>query len=280
MRPVGAVLWQYLIPQKLVCRFVYRAARSTRPWFARPLIRWFATHYALDMTEAEQGSLEAYASLNALFTRALKPGARPAGGGADAIVSPADGRLTAFGGIGSGRLVQAKGIDYSAAALIGEAATALEGGTFATIYLAPHNYHRVHAPIAARLMRTRFIAGRRFSVNSATAAAIPDLFCRNERAVLRLERDDGFCHLVMVGALNVSSISTTDCGEFPSGVSDCREAGGVELSAGEEVGRFNLGSTVILLFPPGRATWSEGLCAGQAVRVGERLGTLARGHGG
>ncbi len=269
-----AVAWQHCIPQRLVCRFIYHTARSTRPWFARPLMRWFATRYGLDLTEAEKTSIDDYDSLNALFTRALKPGARQIDTTPGVIVAPADGMLTQAGTIERGRLVQAKGIDYSLADLLGEAdTTAFDGGTTATIYLAPHNYHRVHTPLAGRLKQTRFIPGARYSVNGRTAASVRGLFCRNERAVFEFECDGFSYYLVMVGALNVASISTVTLGELPSGSAACHtESPARPFDKGEEVGRFNLGSTAIVVFPNAcRVQWHGAI---GAVQLGQRIATL------
>src|SRR5690606_26146844 len=144
-------------------------------WLKRPLIRWFASHYAIDLSEAEHGSLDAYPTFNAFFTRALKPGARPLDGGDTTVVAPADGVVTEFGRVREGQLVQAKGLDYSLAALLGETDEAVApylDGEFLTIYLAPHDYHRVHVPLDGELLRTRYLPGRRFGVNAATAKAI------------------------------------------------------------------------------------------------------------
>src|SRR5690606_18921418 len=170
---VPAQVWlQHLLPQRLLCRIVHRASRSRAPWLRRRLIRWFARTYEVDLAEAEHESLDAYPTFNAFFTRALKPGARPLDGGERTVVSPADGVLTEFGRVTEGLLVQAKGIRYELRALLGEPDDAIEpylGGEFLTIYLAPHNYHRVHAPLRGELVQTRYLPGRRFGVNAATA---------------------------------------------------------------------------------------------------------------
>ena len=273
-----AVLWQYLIPQRLVCAVIYRAARSTRGWFAGPLIRWFARQYKLDLGEAEPSALDQYASLNALFTRAVKAEARPIATGEDTVVAPADGRITQFGTLTGDKLLQAKGLTYTLPALLGEDPGApFENGIFATIYLAPHNYHRVHVPLAGRLLSTRFIPGARFSVNEATAQGVPNLFCRNERAVLSFEMADPSQRyfLVMVGALNVSSVSTVTRGELPSGRAGFwQEDSKPDFATGDEAGRFNLGSTVVLVFPRDCLHWLPSLHADQPLKVGEKIAHL------
>ena len=216
----ASAAFQFLLPQRLSCRIVYRLSRSRRPWLKRLLIRNFLKLYEVDMSEAEVEDPLAYPTFNELFTRPLKPGARPLAADPASIACPTDGRLTEFGRIGQGRLLQAKGKAYTLAALLAETTEAIEpflGGSFLTIYLAPPDYHRVHAPVAGRLRRGRYIPGRRFSVNQATASAIDELFCRNERVTLWLDTAAGPAVVVMVGALNVSSLSTGISGEIEIG---------------------------------------------------------------
>ncbi len=207
--PAWVWFTQHLIPKNLSSKIVYRATRSRRPWLKDPLTRWFAKAYGVDLTEAANADLASYATFNEFFTRELKTGARPIASGADTLVAPSDGVLTEHGAIEGGRLYQAKGRPYSLSEMLGEtsaAVDALEGGSYFTIYLAPHNYHRVHAPLDAELARTRYIPGTRFSVSRATAAAISRLFCRNERVVCWFDTAEGAMAVVFVGALNVSSI--------------------------------------------------------------------------
>ena len=272
-------LTQHLLPKNLSSAVVYRATRSRRPWLRRPLTRWFARTYGVDLTEAANADLESYATFNEFFTRELKGGARVIAGGAETVVAPADGVLTEHGTVESGRLFQAKGSAYTLAELIGEAGAAveaLEGGTYFTIYLAPHNYHRVHAPLEARLVRTRYIPGSRFSVSRATAAAIPRLFCRNERVVCWFETDRGPMVVVFVGALNVSSISTFAHGEIESGAArDWSEPEPRPVPRGGEIGRFNMGSTVVVLFGAPALRFAPDVVNGQTVRMGQAVGVLA-----
>jgi phosphatidylserine decarboxylase len=271
-------LLQHLLPKDTISAVVYRAARSKRPWLARPLIRWFAHTYRVDLSEAEHTDLTSYGTFNAFFTRALRGGARPVAGDRDTLVSPADGTLTQFGALDADTLLQAKGRSYSLAALLGESGAAvdeLRGGSYCTIYLAPHNYHRVHAPLAAALERTRYIPGKRFSVSRATAAAIERIFCRNERVVCWFETAAGPMVVVLVGALNVSSISTFNRGEIASGAPQrWEENPPVSVERGAEIGRFNLGSTVVVLFPPGAVRWDARLADGMPIAVGAPLGRL------
>ena len=279
-----SVLIQQLLPQRLMGRLVYRLARCNWSWISRPLIAWFAARYRVDLQEAEHSHLENYASLNEFFTRRLKPEARPIDGNERTLISPVDGFLTQFGSASGGELIQAKGLHYRLEALLGEPAervAVLMSGACATLYLAPHQYHRVHLPLDGALQRTRYIPGKRFRVNSHSAAVVPGLFCRNERVVCWFETTAGPMAIVLVGALNVSSISTAWLGEIASGrarVWEEAEASGQGSSRafrrGEEIGRFNLGSTVVLILPPGKVAWRPGLAAGQAIRMGQALGSL------
>ena len=273
-------LSQHLIPKNLSSAVVYRATRSRRAWLKRPLTRWFARSYGVDMSEAANADLDSYATFNEFFTRELKAGARPIADARGALTAPADGILTEHGVIDGDRLYQAKGSAYTLAELLGEAGAAvaaLGGGHYFTIYLAPHNYHRVHAPLAARLTRTRYIPGARFSVSRATAAAIPKLFCRNERVVCWFETDYGPMVVVLVGALNVSSISTFAQGEIASGAPrEWREPQPRPVAQGAEVGRFNMGSTVVVLLGTNAFTFAPAAGDGVAVRMGQALGAFAR----
>ncbi|MEO8465460.1 MAG: archaetidylserine decarboxylase [Gammaproteobacteria bacterium] len=270
-------LSQHLIPKNLSSSVVYHATRSRRRWLKGPLIRWFARAYRVDMLDAADADLDSYATFNDFFTRALLPGSRPIEGGPQTLVAAADGVLTEHGAIDSDRLLQAKGRDYSLAELLGDTGTAVEalhGGSYLTIYLAPHNYHRVHAPFAGSLIRTRYVPGDRFSVSRATAAAIGRLFCRNERVVCWFDTAHGPCVVVLVGALNVSSISTVAHGEIASGAPrEWREPTPRAFAQGNEIGRFNMGSTVIVLAAT-RAAWRPDVALGVAVRVGEALADL------
>lgn len=267
-----------LLPQKLSGRIVYRLARSEKPWIKNLLIAGFCRFVDVDLSETAASDRSAFKSFNDFFTRALKPGARPVAPGDDVIVSPADGCLTAFGRLDGATLVQAKGKTYTTEALLAEPReliAAFRGGSFLTIYLAPHNYHRVHAPCAGRLDRARYIPGKRFSVNAGTAARIDGLYCRNERVALWLSTAIGYSVVVMVGALNVASLSTAITGEIESGRGRVFAAEApAAIAAGEELGRFNLGSTVVMLFPAGAVEWLAALEPGQAVRMGQALGRV------
>ncbi len=272
------VLLHQYVPQRLLGKFIHAISRSRAKWIKTPLIGWFASSYEIDLSEAEIEKLEAYESLNAFFTRSLKPSARPIDSGIDAVVSPVDGRVTQFGAVRADRLLQAKGHEFGLRELLGEATddtARLADGRFATIYLAPHDYHRVHMPLDGRLIKANYIAGRRFLVNTETAKRIPKLFCRNERLVCWFECTHGVFVMVLVGALNVASISTVAHGEIPGGRdAQFAETSPTEFAKGAEFGRFNLGSTVILLFERQMVELASTLTSGQTVRLGTRIGSL------
>ena len=280
MSPAVSVWAQYLLPQQLLASLVYHISRSTWPTLKNPLIRWFMKRYRVDLHDAESREAEAYESFNAFFTRRLKPGARPIEGDNRSVISPVDGYLTQFGTARDGELIQAKGMGYRVDELLGEprgGATNSVLCSYATLYLAPSHYHRVHLPLTGTLTRTRYIPGKRFSVNERTAARIPQLFCRNERVICWFDTLIGPLAMVLVGALNVSSISTPWLGEIPSGKrrewqNDVTPRHRYER--GDEIGAFNLGSTVILMLPPGLVAWREGLQSRQRLNMGESLGQI------
>jgi phosphatidylserine decarboxylase len=280
------VLLQYLIPQHLLSRLVGALARCTLRPVRDPLVKLFLRGYRPDLAEALEPEAAAYPSFNALFTRALKPGARPISGDDSVLVSPVDGRISDLGTSGAARAIRAKGHEYTLAALLaGDAprAAALAGGPCMTIYLAPFNYHRIHMPFAGRLLAADYVPGRLFSVNDATARQVPGLFARNERLVLHFESAQGPWALVFVGALFVGSMGTVWHGDVIARPGKRPLAlplpppAACSLARGAEVGRFNMGSTVVLLLPPGVAAWA-GVRAGQAVRVGEALGRWPAAH--
>jgi phosphatidylserine decarboxylase len=276
-----AVRLQYVLPQQLLTRIVHAATRVRwTPW-KNLLIRTITRAYRVDLDEAATTDLAAYPHFNAFFTRALKPGARPLDADPRAVLMPADGRVSQAGAVAAGRIVQAKGHDYSVAELLADEdfARAFDGGVFATIYLSPRDYHRVHMPVAGRLVETRHVPGRLFSVSPATVDTVPRLFARNERLVCRYETAHGPMAVVMVGAMLVSGVETVWSGvAIPPyarsvGVVDHRAGPPVELARAAEMARFNMGSTVVVLLPRGHALVS-GLATGTPVRMGQRLGTL------
>ncbi len=281
MRDRAFVLLQYLLPQHLLSRLVGALARAHNPLLRRPLVALFLRGYRPDLAEAAEPDAGAYGSFNALFTRALKAGARPLAGDDSVLASPVDGRVSDLGTSGAARTIRAKGHEYALAALLGGdagLATLLDGGPCMTIYLAPFNYHRIHMPAAGTLARALYVPGRLFSVNDTTARHVPGLFARNERLVLHFESPHGPWALVFVGALFVGSMGTVWHGDVIARPGQrtpldlpLPPPAARRLARGAEVGRFNMGSTVVLLLPRGAAGWA-GVSQGEAVRVGQSLG--------
>lgn len=268
---------QHLVPQHALSRLAGSLAASETPWLRDRLIRRFVAAYGVDLSEAARGIGE-FASFNDFFTRELKPGARPLADSQKFILSPADGAVSQLGPISGGRIIQAKGRDYSVAEILGcgaEEAARFEGGRFITIYLSPKDYHRVHMPAAGTLAATSYIPGDLFSVNTATAAGVDRLFARNERLSCRFDGPDGHFASIMVGAMIVAGIDTVWPNQFRTHASapvhEDFAAAGHTFSAGDEMGRFYLGSTVVLLFEPGRVAWREDLKPGDPLRMGEAI---------
>ena len=273
------VLLQYILPHRALSRLVYWATRWTfRPW-KDWLIGTIVHSYRVDMAEAVQPDMHAYEHFNAFFTRALKPGARQPDPDPAALLCPADGRVSQAGAIEDGRIFQAKGQSFTAAELLGDEAAAApyRHGRFATIYLSPRDYHRVHMPLAGTLRETVHVPGRIFSVAPFAVEAIPRLFARNERLVCHFDGEHGPFAVVMVGAILVSSVATVWDGlVIPPYAAEIRrksfDGRAVRLERFAEMGRFNMGSTVIVLLPPGATL--DPLVSQQAVKVGQRLGRM------
>ena len=271
---------QYLLPKQLLSRFIYHLMRSESPFLKRLLIGSFLRGYAVNMAEAEQPDPFAYRSFNDFFTRALRPGARPITESQDIIVSPVDGTLSQRGALDGQALLQAKGRCYSLTELLAndtEAVEAYRDGGFACIYLAPYNYHRIHMPCAARLRSTVYVPGDLFSVNAATVRALPRVFARNERVICDFDTAFGRMAVILVGALFVGSMATVHCGEVnppprrrksPQALAN---GTGREFAKGEELGRFNMGSTVILLTQRDRVRWNSELATLAAVQLGQAI---------
>lgn len=274
------ILFQYLIPQHLLSRLVGWLANSELPFIKGPFIRWFAQRFNVDMSEAADPELDNYASFNAFFTRALRPGARPLDSTPGALLSPADGAVSQAGKIESGRILQAKGQSFSTLELVGgDAALAaqFEHGQFATIYLSPRDYHRVHMPFAGTLVQTVYIPGDLFSVNQTTAENVPRLFARNERLVCVFDTEYGPAALILVGAMIVAGIETVWAGQIAPPLRQIAttrhdRSETIALEKGAEMGRFKLGSTVILLFGADAVQLSTTLSAGSSLRMGEKIG--------
>ena len=271
---------QHLLPQHLLSRLVLHLTRSRLRPLKRALIGAFVRHFRPDMHDAQNSDPQSYPSFNAFFTRALRPDARPADTDPAAVLSPADGRISQTGRIVEGRIFQAKGHSYTAAELLGgdEAAAApYRDGCFINVYLSPRDYHRVHMPLHGTLRETVHVPGRIFSVAPFAVAAIPRLFARNERLVCHFDGEHGPFAVVLVGALLVSSVSTVWDGLVippyaPSIRRKSFDGQHITLERCAELGRFNMGSTVIVLLPAGRTVLDDGLQPQQAVRVGQRLG--------
>jgi len=279
---------QVVLPHHGLSRLMYRLARVEWAPLRIPLTWAFIRLTGIRMAEAAEPDWRRYPHLNALFTRALRSDLRPLDLDPDSVLSPVDGTLSQIGAIERGRLIQAKGHDYALGDLLGgggESGLQFEGGAFATLYLSPKDYHRIHMPLAGDLTEMAHLAGRLYSVNGITAELVPGLFARNERVVCRFQNPAGPLVMVLVGAIFVGGIETVWAGEVTpvsaigSGAKAKPESEpshqGPYLERGVEMGRFNLGSTVILLFPPGMVTWDPDLVPGSPVRMGQRIGGLA-----
>ena len=273
------VILQYILPHRALSRVIYWATRWTFPPWKNWLIGTIVRNYQVDMAEAAQPDALAYPHFNAFFTRQLRTDVRAADPDPAAVLCPADGRISQAGRIVAGRIFQAKGQGYTAAELLGgdaSAAAPYRDGSFATVYLSPRDYHRVHMPLQGTLCETVHVPGRIFSVAPFAVAAIPQLFARNERLVCHFDGEDGPFVVVMVGAILVSSVATVWDGlVIPPYVSSIRRKSfigqGLMLERFAEMAHFNMGSTVIVLLPAGRTTLDK-LQPQQAVHVGQRIG--------
>ena len=278
------VALQYLLPHHFISRLAYRITRSRVPLVKNALIRSFVSNFRPDMSEAGQPDPLQYESFNAFFTRALRAQARPSDPDPAVLVSPVDGTVSQIGRLDGSWLVQAKGHAYTLESLLAADlswAARFRGGAFATLYLAPFNYHRVHMPLRGAVRAAWYVPGQLFSVNAITAAGVPGLFARNERVVCVFGHEALTFAVVLVGALLVGSIATVWHGEVtPRAVRGCTDLpldasrAPLNLEKGAELGRFNMGSTVILLLPPGSSEWLPGLAPGSSVRVGQALARL------
>lgn len=269
---------QLILPTRFLSWLIYLVTRIEQRAFKNVFIRQFMKLYRINLAEAQHGRAEDYASFNDFFTRALKPGARVLDPDLQTLLSPVDGTVSQAGDIPDGRIFQAKGHEYSAAELLGseELAAPFTGGKFTTIYLAPYNYHRIHMPLAGTLRHWVYVPGRLFSVNPATARAMPGVFARNERVCAVFDTERGPFAMVLVGALFVGSMETVWAGRISpphkrSGVEHFHPIHPVTLGRGDEVGRFNMGSTVILLTPPGMLDWQPVMAPGNPLRMGQRI---------
>jgi phosphatidylserine decarboxylase len=277
-----------ILPHRILSRLVRQATRWQTSWWKNLLIRLFMRRFNVDLSAAEQEDPTAYPDFNAFFTRALKAAARPLPDNSAAIICPVDGRVSQAGTIHQDSILQAKGRCFSLTALLGgdaQRAATFSGGQFATLYLSPRDYHRIHMPVAARLLETVYIPGRLYSVAPHTTRAIPGLFARNERLVCMFDTASGPMAMVLVGAIFVSCMETVWSGvvnphllqRMQATRHDRPDMPPVRLERGVEMGRFNMGSTVILLYGPNQVQWAESLVAGAPLRMGQTIGTGTAG---
>ena len=278
------LLLQRILPKHLLTALVYRMARIRLLAIKDLLIRSFLKMYAVNLDEVAKSAPNDFVSFNDFFIRELKSDARPIDSSESSIVSPADGFISAVGNIDKNLLLQAKGLDYSLEELLAtdlHDARSFYDGSFATIYLAPFNYHRVHAPLAGELVAARFVPGTLFSVNQSTVSHLRGLFVRNERLVCHFRTTAGPCVVIFVGAMNVGSITTPWTGELRprkgnivDNIDLHRSNASRSVDKGDLLGWFNMGSTVIVLTPPGVCAWRSGLQAGDSLSMGEAIGHI------
>lgn len=270
---------QYIIPTRALSALLGCIAECRQPWLKNWLIRHFIHRYQVDMRLARIENPEAYSSFNDFFIRELKPNIRPIASGPDEIASPIDGTIAQIGSIQKNQLFQAKGFYFDLESLLGgdkELAQHFYHGSFATLYLAPYNYHRVHMPISGKLTQTIYIPGKLFSVNPKTFAAVPSLYSRNERLICLFDTPLGPMGLVMVGALIVGNIQMKWM-QKPIKAKHIQHKiydGNISFAKGDEIGHFKMGSTVILLYGEKTMAWSPTLGANSNILVGQLLGNI------
>ncbi len=280
-RAIAAI--QYLLPRHWLTAAIYRAARIRVKPVKNALINAFVRLYDVDLADVSREAPDAFHDFNDFFTREFKDDARPIDSRPMSIVSPVDGTVTQAGQLRADSIFQAKGIYYTLDDLLAadlDDARAFRDGSYATIYLAPYNYHRVHAPLGGELDAAHYVPGDLFSVNDATVSHVAGVFHRNERLILRIATARGPMAVIFVGALNVGSISTRWSGEIrprKSGVVEMLDmsAHPRRIEKGELLGWFNMGSTVIVLLPRDAGDWRHGLTAGTTLRIGESIGEIA-----
>ncbi len=278
------VALQYLLPHHILSRLMLRLTRIQTVWFKNFFIRTFIRLFRVNMEEAQEPNPSAYPDFNRFFTRALKAEARPLASQDNAIICPVDGTVSQLGKIEGDQIFQAKGRHYSLATLLGNDDTwsrTFHDGSFATLYLSPRDYHRIHMPISGKLQEMIHVPGRLFSVNPTTVKRVPNLFARNERVICLFETEPGPMAMILVGAIFVASIDTVWHGTItPPTHHEIQHwdyhAHPVTLQEGEEMGRFNMGSTVILLFGKDAIAFNNELAHGNHVQMGQLLGTQKR----
>jgi len=268
------IIFQHIVPQRGLSHLVGALAASRIGFVKNAFIKTFANHYNIDMSLAAEENLTAYESFNDFFTRSLKDGARAIDAAPNSVVSPADGAISQLGKIVGDDVFQAKGQSFSVDKLIGDVALSapFKNGEFATVYLSPRDYHRVHMPFAGRLTDTLYIPGELFSVNGTTAQNVPGLFARNERMVCLFDTAVGRMAVVLVGAMIVAGIETVATGKAnPTGKIE-HVKHDLQLDKGAELGRFYLGSTAVVLFEPNKMNWLDSVAAESAVVMGGKMG--------
>ncbi|MBD3766580.1 MAG: phosphatidylserine decarboxylase [Gammaproteobacteria bacterium] len=273
--------WQYLVPKHFLSTLMHWLMNRETPWFSQFIIKQFVAFYGVNLAEAERTAIEDYRSVNDFFTRSLAADARPIDTNLNSIVSPADGKISQSGSLKHNQIIQAKGYDYSVEALLGgdiSLAKSFYDGDFAVVYLSPKDYHRIHMPMDGQLLSMTYVPGDLFAVNPATVRMVPDLFARNERLVLSFETAIGPMVLVMVGAIFVGSMETVWQGKITPdyGTSlkywDYTDQS-LHFAKGEEIGRFNMGSTVVMLLPAGK-TYGLNLHDDNPVLMGQAIASI------
>lgn len=270
-------VFQNLVPQQTLSEVAGYLAKSQNKYVKKAFVHTFAKAYDISLDEYARGSLDAYDSFNDFFTRELKDGQRPIDDGIGAITCPADGVVSQIGHIQAGQLLQAKGREYDVGQLLAdfELGKAFVDGSFATIYLAPSNYHRVHMPFDGTLVATHYVPGTLFSVNNTTANHVPDLFARNERLVCVFDTKFGKACVVLVGAMIVAGIECVATGQIKRTPYIQNRTHDLTLNKGDELGRFYLGSTAIVILPKqAGTTWLDDMVHGKKVQMGEKIGVL------
>lgn len=275
------IAFQYLVPQHLLSRIAGKIAASEIYWLKNLFITSFIKKFNINMQEAKLKNADDFASFNEFFTRELEDGVRTFNDEDNSIISPADGAVSQIGDIANGRIFQAKGQDYSLLELLGGDQTLNDefmGGVFSTIYLSPKDYHRVHMPTTGTLRQMIYVPGDLFSVNQTTAENVPRLFSRNERLVAIFDTEQGPMAMVLVGAMIVAAIETVWAGRITPPqrkrkITEYSNPQKIVLNKGDEMGRFLLGSTVVLCFAKNQINWLEALSAESPLRVGEIIGS-------
>ncbi len=276
-----SVYLQYLVPQHMLTVLMGRLAEIRTPWLKNWMIRRFIRKYHVDMSAAQQETPEAYPTFNSFFIRQIKPSLRPIANLKDDIACPVDGTVAQIGSINKNQLLQAKNFYFDLESLLGgdtQLAQTFYDGSFATLYLAPHNYHRIHMPLSGILEKSIYIPGKLFSVNRMTSDLIPGLYSRNERLVTLFNTEAGPMAVILVGAMIVGGIQTVwmDHAVRVNSATDISPDRTITLKTGDELGFFKLGSTVILLFAKDKITWNPRLGTDSTIQFGQLIGNIVR----